>query len=183
MLAGSVNAAWTELLESFTLETPRGATAVVLAAPEPIPNTVPAHAFASDTSTFDPENPVNANLRDRGVGLVPNVVTTHEADRRASVMAGAVDAQIDIPFGWHVIDDSKRTLVFGATNQVRIRLNLISRDGLGNKAILDVIEAEARNDYPAPEFMRAKYEHIHALMICSIQDAPHHPRHYSKPYM
>ncbi len=127
-------------------------------------------ALAADTSSLDQDTSINANLRDRGIGLVPNVVAIRQEARYASVAAGAILAQFDVPFGWHVIDDGKRTLVFEPSGKVQINLNLIPRERRSNKAILDAIEAEMRNDYPHPEFVRLKEGRIHALGARNIAD-------------
>jgi hypothetical protein len=120
---------------------------------------------------LNPDHPVNAHLRERGAGLVPNVVAMHDAERRATLAAGGVAAQFDVPYGWHVIDDGKRTLIFEPANEVQISLNLIPRQKRSNKAILDAIEAEARASYPNPEFLRLKSGRIHALGVRNIHDA------------
>lgn len=200
LLADAVRDAWFGLLQSFRLETPRGsrfgseplppatsaaltpeptaaeqAPAKSLSAPPPSPAPAPKRTFhdfalAADTASLDPEQKINANLRDRGVGLVPNVVATDDAGRRASLAAGAIMAQFDVPYGWHVIDDGKRTLVFEPGGKVQISLNLLRRDGRSNNAILDDLEAQMRADYPNPEFMRLKEGKIHALGARNIAD-------------
>lgn len=200
LLADAVRDAWFELLRSFRLETPRGSRfgaeplppaadvppspapsvaeqtgAKSLSAPSPSPAPAPKRTFhdfalAADIASLDPEAKINANLRDRGVGLVPNVVATDDASRRASVAAGAIMAQFDVPYGWHVIDDGKRTLVFEPSGQVQISLNLLRRDGRSNQAVLDDLEAQMRADYPNPEFMRLKEGKIHALGARNIAD-------------
>jgi hypothetical protein len=116
---------------------------------------------------------MNANFRANGIGLVPLVVAANGNERRATVAAGAVTAQFDVPYGWHVIDDGKRTLIFEPSGKVQINLNLIPREGRNHAAILDVIEAQARQDYPNPEFMRMMDiggKKIHALGIRNIVD-------------
>jgi len=183
MLADTVTKAWFAALDSFALAVPRGASAPpaatapaegVVAEPVPPPaghaSGLAAHALADDAATLDPEHPVNANLRDRGVGLTPNVVALHDAEQRATLAAGAVLARFDVPYGWHVIDDGRRTLIFDSANQVQINLNLIALDGRGDDAVLDAIEAEARASYPDPEFMRLRSGRIRALGMRNIHD-------------
>ncbi len=208
IFADSVRDAWFAMLQSFTLETPRGsrfktegdsipapATPEASAETESATNSstesaVPVReiamklpenlkpkkckffdfALAADTASLDPEHSINTNLRDRGVGLVPNVVAVRTEARYARVAAGAVIGEFDVPFGWHVIDDGKRTLVFEPSGNVQINLNLMPREGRSNKAILDAIEAETRNEYPHPEFIRLKEGRIHALGARNIAD-------------
>lgn len=141
-------------------------------------------ALENDTTSLDPETSINANLRDRGVGLVPHVVAADDNARRASVAAGAIMAQFDVPYGWHVIDDGKRSLVFEPGGKVQINLNLIPREGRNNDELLDAIETETRAEYPAPEFVRVREGKIHALGVRNIQDGaqPLHQYHMLYPF-
>ncbi len=181
MLAGAVQQAWFGALESFALAKPHGASPTA-AAPgtrreeaEPVAATPPgagfaAHALADTPATLDPEHPLNASLRDRGVGLVPRLVATDPAARQATVAAGAIEALIDLPFGWHVIDDGKRTLLLDPGGAVQVNLDLIPLRGRDPAGLLDAIEAEARGSYPAPEFMRLEQDGITALGVRNIAD-------------
>ncbi|HEX5221191.1 MAG TPA: hypothetical protein VFZ59_16630 [Verrucomicrobiae bacterium] len=127
-------------------------------------------ALEADTTSLDPATTINANLRDQGVGLVPNIVSVNDGNRYATVAGGAILAQFDVPYGWHVIDDGKRTLVFEPSGKVQINLNLIPREGRSNEAILDAIEAEMRQDYPHPEFVRLQEGNLQALGARNIAD-------------
>lgn len=127
-------------------------------------------ALATDAASLDPETSLNANLRERGVGLVPRLIAIDDEARRATVAAGAILAQFDVPYGWHVIDDGRRALVFEPTGRVQINLNLIPREGRTPEAILDDLEAEARRDYPQPDFVRIQQGNIHALGVRNIAD-------------
>lgn len=197
MLAGAVFTVWEAVRESFALASPRGSGIPLepvvspAPAPEPVrpfvelapersaappasnseaPPSFTTFALADNDASLDPEHPINANLRDRGVGLVPNVVAADDLEKFAIVAAGAILAQFRVPFGWHVIDDGKRALVFEPTGRVQIHLNLIPREGRDNDAILDDLEAQMRSDYPNPEFMRVKEGNIHALGARHIAD-------------
>jgi hypothetical protein len=64
-------------------------------------------ALADDASSLDPENPINANLRANGVGLVPRVIMEATRAKFATVACAAIEAMFRVPFGWHVIDDWK----------------------------------------------------------------------------
>jgi len=127
-------------------------------------------ALASDAASLDPETPINVNLRERGIGLVPAIAATHDEARRATLHSGAIEAQLDVPYGWHVIDDGRRTLVFEPSGKVQVNLDLIPREGRSNVAILDAIEAQARADYPAPECTRVKLGAIKTLAVRHIAD-------------
>ena len=158
LFADSVRAAWFAMLQSFTLESPRGsrfasdgslaasgaapaaghAAAAAASTPssaagsapaaEPTPLLTPdelvALALADDTSSLDPELEFNANLRNRGVGFTARIARTDAASKSVIVGAGAVEGFFRVPFGWHVIDDGKRALVFDPAGHIQVNLNL-----------------------------------------------------------
>jgi hypothetical protein len=134
------------------------------------PPSFATYALADTDASLNEEHPTNANLRDRGIGLVPNVIATDDMKKFAIVAAGAIIAQFRVPFGWHVIDDGKRTLVFEPTGKIQISLNLIPREGRDNDAILNDLEAQMRSDYPHPEFLRLNEGKIQALGARNIAD-------------
>lgn len=154
LLAAAVVQAWFGMLRSFQLETPQGSRFEIeehaadgpaapipepwldpaeepapppelMENPPPVKRTFRDFALEDDTTSLDPETSINANLRDRGAGLTPDVVAAHDEQKRATVAAGAIMAQFDVPYGWHVIDDGQRTLVFEPGGKVQINLNLI----------------------------------------------------------
>lgn len=85
--------------------------------------------LADDASSLDPENPMNVRLRDNGAGLTPRVISVNAEERSAIVGAGSISALIRVPFGWHVIDDGKRTLIFDAGGKMQINLSLRRSNG------------------------------------------------------
>ena len=127
-------------------------------------------AVSDDSNSLDDDHPMNVNLRNRGVGLIPNIAELSDRERRATLAAGAILAQFDVPYGWHVLDDGKRTLVFEPSGKVQISMNLIPREGREDPAILDEIEHQTRNDYPQPEFTRMAAGRIQALGVRNIAD-------------
>lgn len=127
-------------------------------------------ALAADAASLDPENPLNRNLRDGGAGLVPPVVDENASARRATIAAGSILAQCDVPFGWHALDDGKRLLVFEPSGEVQIHMHLLPREGRDNERILDALEEQLRADYPAPEFVRVTDGPIRGLGVRGIAD-------------
>lgn len=127
-------------------------------------------ALADDTASLDPEHRINANLRDRGIGLVPNILATSPEARRVSLGAGAIEARMDLPFGWHVIDDGRRTLVLDPRGKVQINLEIIPRDDRDDDVILDAIKSDARDAYPAPHFERRTDGALRTLSVRNIAD-------------
>jgi hypothetical protein len=104
-------------------------------------------ALADDAGTLDPEHPMNVRLRENGAGLTPRVLETNPEDKYAVIGAGAVEATFQLPFGWHAMDDGKRTLVFDADGKIQINLNL-RRDNGDHRAMLSRIMAEAKQEQP-----------------------------------
>ena len=121
---------------------------------QPVPNDRPTQAvdvaLADDASSLDPEHPINARLRDGGVGLVPRVIMVVTREKFASVGAAAVDSIFRVPFGWHVIDDGRRTLVFDPDGNVQINLDLRTATP---EALLAHIGETLAHDNPDAQFM------------------------------
>ncbi|WP_414662263.1 DcrB/PsbP domain-containing protein [Horticoccus sp. 23ND18S-11] len=104
-------------------------------------------ALADDAATLDPEHPMNVRLRNSGAGLALRVLEVNPADKYAVVGAGALVATFRLPFGWHAIDDGKRTLVFDAGGKIQISLNLRRDDG-NHRALLAQLMAQAQKEQP-----------------------------------
>jgi hypothetical protein len=117
------------------------------AAPSSAPTPAAQLALADDATTFDPEHPFNVRLRNNGAGLTPRVLETNVAEKYVVVGAGAIVASFRVPFGWHVIDDGKRTLVFDAAGKIQINLDLRRDDG-DHRALLEQIRAQAKKEQP-----------------------------------
>lgn len=126
------------------------------------------YAKSADTATLDPEHPVNARLRDQGVGFVPNLLDTDDEAMTARLGAGAIASVIRVAYGWHVIDDGRRTLVLDPDGKIQIHLNVVPRNGRSIDQILDEIQAEAAQSYPDPEFLRLQDGGIWGLSIRNI---------------
>lgn len=128
------------------------------------------HALATDADALDPEQPMNRRLRDGGVGLVPRVVAVNSAERCATVACGAVSAQLDLPLGWHVIDDGRRVLIFEPEGEVQIHLDLLPCQDGDPSAVLDELQAQVQRDYPAPHCLRLATGTLQALAVRNIHD-------------
>ncbi len=110
-------------------------------------------ALADDPSSLDPEHPINARLRDGGVGLVPRVIMVVTRSKFASVGCAAIDSVFRVPFGWHVIDDGKRTLVFDPDGRVQINLDLRPSEPDALQALLERIGEAVAHDNPQAQFL------------------------------
>jgi hypothetical protein len=149
---------------------PAAPPAAVPAKPaEPAP-TFADFALATDAGTLDPAHPINANLRERGAGLTPNVAAVDLAARHATVAAGALAAFLDVPLGWHVLDDGGRTLVFEPSNAVQISLDLLPRDDRDNDTILDAFEADLRDAHARVECLRLARGGLWGLAARGLRD-------------
>ena len=152
-------------LNSFRLVDPKGATA-------PLEDTGTAKAsndlaLADDTSTLSQENPINANLMNNGVGFVPNVVKTDDATKTATLACGALQGFIDLPYGWHVIDDGKRVLIFDPQNLTQINCAMVPRDGADDRAILEKTLESLQQESPGFE---SKIDEIEGNLVLMVRD-------------
>lgn len=126
------------------------------------------YAKSADAGTLDPEHPVNARLRDQGVGFVPNVLECDLQAKTARLGAGAIAAVIRVALGWHVNDDGRRTLLLDPDGKIQISLHLIPTAGRPTDQILDDIQAEASQSYPNPEFRRLEHDGLWGLAMRNI---------------
>lgn len=166
-LWGSVEEMLQTMISSFRLETPKGQTAPitrggaaagVVLTPEAQaelerPTEAAEVALASDASSLDEEHPMNARLRDNGVGLVPRVIEVNTERKYARLGAGAIEAIFNVPLGWHVIDDGRRTLVFDAAGKVQVNLDLRYASGTPS-AMLDSLLNEMVAQQPDIQHLR-----------------------------
>jgi hypothetical protein len=149
-------------------ETPQSATPEPSEGAELTESDLGFYAKSEDLSTLEPDHPINARLRDQGVGLVPNLLEADLEAKTAKLGAGAIGAAIRVALGWHVIDDGSRTLVLDPDGIVQISLNVIPKEGRSVDQLLDEIQTEAEQSYPSPEFMRLEDSGISALAIRGI---------------
>ena len=136
----------------------------------PPADTLRDHALAQDAASLDPEHPTNRRLRDSGVGLVPRLVAVDSAACSVTLACGAISAQVDMPLGWHVIDDGRRVLMFDAGGDVQVHLDLLNCEGREPREVLDVLETQVHRDYPSPECLRLASGSLVALNVRNIHD-------------
>jgi hypothetical protein len=118
------------------------------------PATAAELALADDPKSLDEEHPFNVRLRDNGAGLTPRVLETYGPEKYALVGSGAIVAGFHVPFGWHVIDDGRRVLIFDADGKIQINLDL-RRDNGDHRGLLEHVLAENQRQQPRidPEFV------------------------------
>lgn len=128
-----------------------------------------AVALAQDMQSFEPEHAMNVRLRDAGAGLVPNVLDYHEQELWATLAPGALRATLRVPFGWHVIDDGKRALVFDATGNTQVSLQLFPRQRRTDDAILAAKVPELQREWPAMRHLRTEVQGLQCLLVRDAQ--------------
>jgi hypothetical protein len=114
-------------------------------------------ALADDPSSLDQENEMTARMRDNGVGLVPRIIMTSHSAKFVTVGAGAIEAMFRVPFGWHVIDDGKRTLVFDAGGKMQINLDLRPATPDQHISVLQGIGDELAAENPEALFLKMEF--------------------------
>ena len=122
-------------------------------------------ALADDESSLDPDHPLNARFRDNGSGLVPRVIMVATRSKFASVGAAAIDAVFRVPFGWHVIDDGRRTLIFDPDGTVQINLDLRSATPGQHTMLLERIGDQLARESQQAQFLRMELLGLPCLAV------------------
>ena len=126
-------------------------------------------ALADDASSLDQDNELNARFRDNGIGLVPRVISVSPRDKYAVVGAGAIEATFRVPFGWHVIDDGKRTLVFDPGGSVQINLDLRYTPPGGEQQLLSQIASALAAESPQAQFLTFELMDLPCLAVRDLR--------------
>jgi hypothetical protein len=153
-------------LNSFRLTNAKGPTAA-LTTEENKARPSSDLALADDTSTLDPENKINANLRNNGIGLVPNVVKKDDQTKTATLACGALQSFIDLPYGWHAIDDGRRVLIFDPQNLTQINCAMVDREGASDEEILEKTLEQLERDAPGFDH---KIDEIDGTQVLMVRD-------------
>lgn len=161
--------------------------AAVIAAPDPAIGAprcerpvdwLAAHALADDPDTLSAAHPVNAALRDAGAGTVPRLLALDHRRRVATLACEPLCARLELPFGWHAIEDSRHLALFEPGRQVQMQLRLLV-DARDPAAVLDEIELQACGQRPAPDALRLRDGPLHVLALRGLLDGfiPHEQYH------
>jgi len=102
-----------------------------------------AFARADNAATLDRNQPLNRQIAQRGMGEVPVVIELDEANCCAQVRLTSLPALLSVPFGWHVIDNGRRVLIFDAADGAEIDLTALDLDDGGIDALLGAEMADA----------------------------------------
>lgn len=106
-------------------------------------------ALDSDSIALDEDHATNVRLRKLGLGEVPAIAGLSDSQRRATLAASAIQAEFDLPYGWHALDDGRRTLVFDPQERVRIELSLVMSGTNDAAGLLASIETRRRAEQAA----------------------------------
>ena len=122
----------------------------------------------NDPHALDLDEAINARLREAGAGLVPNILSRDEARQCALAGAGALAALLPVPFGWHVVDDGRRTLVFDKNNQVQVNFNLFTIEGKSPSDLFTAIIQDLAKENPDVEHRVFEYEDMNAMQVRNL---------------
>lgn len=179
-LWNSVEGMLQTMISSFRLQTPRGQSTPLTrgeaagggraedAGAIDRPTEAAEVALAGDAASLSENHPMNARLRDNGVGLVPRVLEVNTERKFARLGAGAIGAVFNVPLGWHVIDDGKRTLVFDAEGKVQVNLDLRHADG-APEAMLDSLLKELMSQQPDIQHLRLELGGMPCLAVRDLK--------------
>lgn len=126
-------------------------------------------ARAADTATLLQEHELNQRLLQSGAGFSAPLVQDHGPERRcATVKAAALRAIVCVPYGWHVLDDTARTLVHDGRGGVQIAMSRRARAGLDVHTFLQNRWRELRADAPQAEARRVRCNGIDMLLVRNL---------------
>lgn len=195
-LWNSVEATFLHMLKTFALATPKGAKVALHDAGSPLaantmgaaaaagstathrqaaadddpdpPNPATALALANDMASFEATHAVNARMQQLGAGTVPPVLDYHEQERWATLEPPTLTGRMRVPFGWHVIDDGSRILVFDPAGNTQVQLQMLPRQGRTDDAILQQKATTLRAGWPELSARRLQFSGLACLGIRNI---------------
>lgn len=122
-------------------------------------------ALADDAASLDPVHPVNAALSAASASQVPAVVRIDRRRRVATLVCLSLGARLELPFGWHAIEDVRHVALFDPGRQIQAQVALLTRAGLPPAVLLDAVEHEEAGEFPAPDALRLRERHLHWLAL------------------
>lgn len=128
-------------------------------------------ALANDSRTLRQDDPINQNLLQSGVGFAPRIVTEYPNEKCATVATSSLLASLRVPFGWHALDDSKRTLVHDGKGGVQIDLSRRDRSGMDHDGFLRSLLPGLRQVWPDIDPRRMRVNGTECLMLLGIVEA------------
>ncbi|MBI5254978.1 MAG: hypothetical protein HY855_00655 [Burkholderiales bacterium] len=185
---------WQAAIGSFRLDEPAGPTVPLWPPGQRAPMAVPAPpaaptamapdidvsllapafgdaALSDNTESFDPGHATNRQVREAGAGEVPRLMSVDHAARSATLACAAIQAQIDLPLGWHAADDGRRVLVFEPEGDVHIHIALMPAAGRSLVEALHALQAQLRREHPDATITPHSEGGLHGLALRGLRDA------------
>jgi hypothetical protein len=129
-----------------------------------------AWARADSAATLSPEHPVNRALAEACAGTVARLLHADPRRRIATIACAPLRGRLDLPFGWHAIEDEAHLALFEPARQVQIQIGPVERRGRSEAAVLDALELELCGHRPAPGVLRLHHGGWHALALRECLD-------------
>lgn len=127
-------------------------------------------ALATSMATFEPAHEVNTRLRTMGAGTVPAVQHYHEQELWAAFTPPAIGGTLRVPFGWHVIDDEKRTTVFDGAGDASVQLERAWREGATDDELFTARFAPLQEQQPSLQAERLTIAEVPCLVVRGVQN-------------
>jgi hypothetical protein len=127
-------------------------------------------ALATSMATFEPAHEVNTRLCNMGAGTVPDVQHYHEQELWAAFTPPAIGGTLRVPFGWHVIDDEKRTTVFDGAGDASVQLERVWREGATDDELFTARIAALRERQPSLQPERLTIAEVPCLVVRGVQN-------------
>lgn len=177
-----VTPVWETTAATFSLSHPQGASVALSKSAPPPPvgettiragsNTFAKHALAADMSALDASHPFYVAARVAGRGRAARVVAVEPEKLRATLALGSILAQIDVPFGWHALDDARYFHLHAINHKVRVRMGFIADQTGDATDQIDAIEEQVRTDAGSgARFTRVQRGARLALLIDGLRES------------
>lgn len=140
--------------------------------PQGISHEKPYREFALSIKpdSFDPQNKVNRFLvESQKLGNIAPALHINVEERWAMVSLSAVSATMKVPFGWHVIDDGQRALLFDADGHIQINFSFIPGEGRSVDELIEQTRLEIAKDDPKLQSMVQPLGDMKLLAVTDLQ--------------
>lgn len=125
-------------------------------------------ARSNTTECLDPEQKMNAYMRDNGIGLLPNIAKVDSEDLSATFACGAIMCYVTIPWGWFIFDDGRRVLVYDEDSQVQVNFEIGAGEGLTDIDIIEQVIGQHANNIEGAEWRTMELGGMKTLAIRGI---------------
>lgn len=127
-------------------------------------------ALATSMATFEPAHELNTRMRNLGAGTVPDVQHYHEQELWAAFAPTAIGGTLRVPFGWHVLDDEKRTTVFDGAGDASVQLERVWREGASDDELFAARLAPLQEQQPSLQPERVTIADSPCLVVHGVQN-------------